>query len=153
MRKTKRKKDNQTNMTNTQATETDKAATVAAQRAQGTPEKVSSKKGATQKKGAPKGQRVAKGKAKAAVRKEAKAKKAGKPGKEAATPRPASKGAKVLELISRTKGATLGELMKATDWQAHSIRGFISGALGKKLGLTVEFAKREDGERVYSLAK
>jgi len=41
--------------------------------------------------------------------------------------------------------------MKATDWQAHSVRGFISGALGKKMGLKVESAKREDGERVYTL--
>jgi hypothetical protein len=43
--------------------------------------------------------------------------------------------------------------MKATDWQAHSVRGFISGTLGKKMGLKVESTKREDGERVYSLAK
>ena len=43
--------------------------------------------------------------------------------------------------------------MKATDWQAHSIRGFISGTLGKKMGLKTESTKREDGERVYSLAK
>jgi len=42
--------------------------------------------------------------------------------------------------------------MKATDWQAHSVRGFISGALGKKMGLKVESAKREDSERVYSIA-
>jgi len=42
--------------------------------------------------------------------------------------------------------------VKATNWQAHSVRGFISGALGKKMGLTVESAKREDGERVYSIA-
>jgi hypothetical protein len=115
------------------------------------PEKVSQKTAAGQKKSVPKGQ--AKGKAKAAVPKEAKARKAAKPAKEATTPRPASKGAKVLELISRAKGATLAELMQVTGWQAHSIRGFISGALGKKMGLTVESAKREDGERVYSLPK
>jgi Protein of unknown function (DUF3489) len=41
--------------------------------------------------------------------------------------------------------------MKATGWQAHSVRGFISGALGKKMGLTVDSARREDGERVYTL--
>jgi len=46
---------------------------------------------------------------------------------------------------------TLAEIMKATGWQAHSVRGFISGALGKKMGLTVESTKREDGERVYTL--
>ena len=41
--------------------------------------------------------------------------------------------------------------MKATGWQAHSVRGFISGALGKKMGLKVDSVRREDGERVYTL--
>jgi len=41
--------------------------------------------------------------------------------------------------------------MAATEWQAHSVRGFISGTLGKKMGLTVESAKSEKGERTYSL--
>ena len=39
--------------------------------------------------------------------------------------------------------------MDATEWQAHSVRGFISGSLGKKMGLTVESFKRTDGERAY----
>ena len=52
-------------------------------------------------------------------------------------------------MIGRAKGATLAEIMKATDWQAHST-GF-SGALGKKMGLTVGSVRREDGERVYTL--
>ena len=51
----------------------------------------------------------------------------------------------------RKGGASLAEIMKATDWQPHSVRGFISGALGKKMGRTVESTKREDGERVYQL--
>ena len=41
--------------------------------------------------------------------------------------------------------------MKATGWQAHSVRGFLSGALGKKMGLTVTSTKAEDGERRYSV--
>ena len=41
--------------------------------------------------------------------------------------------------------------MKATGWQPHSVRGFISGAVGKKMGLTVESIKGEDGERNYSV--
>jgi hypothetical protein len=41
--------------------------------------------------------------------------------------------------------------MKATGWQAHSVRGFISAVLGKKMGLTVASTKAPDGERRYSL--
>jgi hypothetical protein len=41
--------------------------------------------------------------------------------------------------------------MKATSWQRHSIRGFLSGTVGKKMGLTVESKKAEDGERRYSV--
>jgi hypothetical protein len=41
--------------------------------------------------------------------------------------------------------------MKATGWQPHSVRGFISGTVGKKMGLTVVSVKGEDGERNYSI--
>ena len=67
--------------------------------------------------------------------------------------RPGSKTAKVLELVKRSGGATLKHLMKATGWQAHSVRGFVSGTLGKKMGLKIESRKTNDGERVYRLAK
>jgi hypothetical protein len=67
------------------------------------------------------------------------------------TPHTDSKKAKVLDLLRRTNGATLKEIMAATDWQAHSVRGFISGNLTKKMGLAVASAKREDGERAYQL--
>jgi hypothetical protein len=43
--------------------------------------------------------------------------------------------------------------MKATGWQAHSVRGFMSGTLGKKKGTPVESSKRTDGERSYRLPK
>jgi hypothetical protein len=46
-----------------------------------------------------------------------------------------------------------GEIAKATGWQNHSIRGFISGTLGKKMGLTVEASKNDAGERTYRLVK
>jgi hypothetical protein len=141
-------------MSTAETATTEHAAAVAAQGAHVAPEKAPSKKGITQKKGAPKGPRAAK-KAQTAAPKEARPKKAPKADrtKEAGTLRPESKGAKVLELISRAKGASLAELMKATGWQAHSVRGFISGTLGTKMGLKVASAKREDGERVYSTAK
>ena len=141
-------------MKNVEATE---AAAVAEQGAHVAPEKASSKKDASQKKGAPKGQKTAKGgKAKAAApKKEAKAtKKAAKPAaaKKASAPRAESKGAKILEMIGRAKGATLAEIMKATDWQAHSVRGFISIA-AKKNRIKIESAKNEAGDRVYRMAK
>jgi hypothetical protein len=75
------------------------------------------------------------------------------PGAKNAPPaRPGSKTAKIIELLKRPDGVTLKELMKATGWQAHSIRGFLSGILGKKMGTPVESSKRADGERAYRLA-
>ena len=91
----------------------------------------------------------------AAPKKEAKAgKKAAKPApaKEASTPRAESKGAKILALIGRPKGASLAEIQKATDWQAHSVRGFLSTA-AKKHGLKIESTKTEAGDRVYQVKK
>ena len=84
------------------------------------------------------------------------AKKAPKGGKkdEVAKPQAArdgSKTAKILELLKRPGGVTAKELMKATGWLPHSVRGFLSGTLGKKMGLTVTSAKTEDGERAYSV--
>ena len=46
-------------------------------------------------------------------------------------------------------GATLAEIAKATDWQNHSIRGFLSAQVTKKMKLKVESTKSEDGERTY----
>jgi len=144
-------------MKNAEATATDTAATVAEQGAYGAPEKARSKKGASRKTGAPKGQHAAKrDKTKPAAKKKAKAAKKGvKPTctKKASTPRAESKGAKILALIRRPKGATLAELAKLTGWQDHSIRGFLSGTVGGKMGLTVESVKRAEGERVYSIRK
>ena len=71
--------------------------------------------------------------------------------KEPAGPRQGSKTEQILTLLTRKDGATLAEIMKATDWQAHSVRGFISGTLGKKMGLTVASEKGGDGERRYSI--
>jgi hypothetical protein len=64
-------------------------------------------------------------------------------------PRAGSKTARIIALLKRPGGATTKELMKATGWQPHSVRGFLSGAVGKKMGLTVTSNKVEDGERRY----
>jgi hypothetical protein len=139
-------------MKNAEATTTTEAAAVAEQGAHVAPEKVASKKAATQKKSAPKGQKTAKGaKPKVAPKKAAKAAKSART-KQAIAPRAESKGAKILELIGRPKGATRGEIMKATGWQAHSVRGFLSTA-GKKHGLKIESTKNEAGERTYKIVK
>ena len=112
-----------------------------------TPAKAKSTKKATRaKKGAdsaPQAPAVAPKKAKAGKRATA--------GEKPAQARQGSKTAQILELLKRPGGATLKGIMAVTGWQAHSVRGFISGTLGKKLGLAVESVKGEDGERTYSL--
>jgi hypothetical protein len=47
----------------------------------------------------------------------------------------------------------LAEIMAATDWQAHSVRGFISGNITKKMGMAVESTKSKDGDRTYRITK
>ncbi len=65
--------------------------------------------------------------------------------------REGSKTETILGLLKRPGGVTLKELMKATSWQAHSVRGFLSAAIGKKMGLTVASTKAENGDRTYSV--
>jgi hypothetical protein len=65
--------------------------------------------------------------------------------------REGSKTAIVLDLLKRAGGVTSKELMAATGWQSHSVRGFLSGTVGKKMGLKVVSAKGENGERSYSI--
>jgi len=61
------------------------------------------------------------------------------------------KGGTILELLRRKEGATLSDLTKATGWQPHSVRGFLSAQVGKKLGLKLESTMVEDGPRVYRI--
>jgi predicted ArsR family transcriptional regulator len=76
--------------------------------------------------------------------------KAAKPAPKRAA-RTGTKGAQVTDLLKRPKGVTIEELAKATGWQAHSVRGFLSGNLKKKQGLTVTSEKVEGRGRVYRL--
>lgn len=62
-----------------------------------------------------------------------------------------SKRAKVVELLSRPNGTTVAAIMKATGWQQHSVHGFLSGVVRKKLGLALE-SDKTDGQRVYRIA-
>ena len=64
--------------------------------------------------------------------------------------RAATKADQILALLRQPSGATLQSITKATGWQAHSVRGFISGHLVKKTGLLVKSFRR-DGDRVYAI--
>ena len=66
-------------------------------------------------------------------------------------PRVGTKQAMLISLLQRPEGVTMDEIVAATGWLAHSARGAMSGALGKKLGLTVTSAKVEGRGRVYKL--
>jgi Protein of unknown function (DUF3489) len=63
-----------------------------------------------------------------------------------------NKKAEVIALMKRVKGATLTEIMEATSWQAHTVRGFVS-ILGGKGGEKIESSKNAAGERSYRIAK
>jgi hypothetical protein len=67
-------------------------------------------------------------------------------------PREGTKQAQLIEMLRRADGADLDEIAEATGWQKHTIRGAISGALKKKLGLAVTSTKDGQGRRVYRLA-
>jgi hypothetical protein len=65
--------------------------------------------------------------------------------------REGSKKAGVLALMCRKQGATAAEIMRLMGWQAHTVRGFISGTVTKKLGFTVESTRAEGKERTYRI--
>jgi hypothetical protein len=72
--------------------------------------------------------------------------------KKPATARHGGKTAKILDLLKRPGGVTLKELMKTTGWQAHSVRGFLSGT-AKRMRIPVESSLSADNERVYRTSK
>ena len=74
-----------------------------------------------------------------------------KPEPEAPTPRAGTKQAQLIAMLQRPEGATMDEITAALSWQAHTARGAMSGALGKKLGLVVTSTKEENRGRVYRI--
>mgnify|MGYP001596977806 CR=1 FL=1 len=74
-----------------------------------------------------------------------------RPGSKAAA-RKGTKLALLADLLSRKDGATIADAVKATGWQAHSVRGAISGTLKKRLGLAVASETIEGRGRVYRIA-
>lgn len=66
-------------------------------------------------------------------------------------PRQHTKHMKLIEMLRRPDGATVAQIAKALNWQHHTVRGAMSGALKKKLGLTITSEKPEGGDRVYRI--
>jgi hypothetical protein len=66
--------------------------------------------------------------------------------------RAGTKLATVIDCLRQPGGATIDQIMQLTHWQAHTVRGAISGMIKKKLGLAVESQKGGDGQRTYRLA-
>jgi hypothetical protein len=64
--------------------------------------------------------------------------------------RPKTKTERMLALLDRPEGVSLQTLMKTTQWQAHSVRGFLSAQVTKRMGLKVNSFRRE-GQRVYAI--
>lgn len=66
-------------------------------------------------------------------------------------PHPESKRNLIMSMLRRKQGASLAEMQTASGWQAHSLRGFMSGTVKKLLGLKLQLIKPKDGERRYSI--
>lgn len=80
-------------------------------------------------------------------------KKASRRANETSADRGGSKAATILELLKRPGGTTLDALMKVTGCQGHSVRGFLSGTVRKKMGLSLASNKSEGKDRVYSITQ
>ena len=77
--------------------------------------------------------------------------KSGKAEQKVRATRADSKQAMLIEMLRRREGASIEEIVKAFDWQAHTVRGAIAGALKKKLGLDVTSDKVDGRGRVYRI--
>ena len=72
---------------------------------------------------------------------------------EPARRRSGTKQQTMIDMLSRPEGATIEEIAAATQWMGHTVRGAMSGALKKKLGLTITSEKVEARGRVYKIAR
>ena len=72
------------------------------------------------------------------------------PSSSKTTTRPATKHARIIAMLRAPAGATVAALMTATDWQQHSVRGFLAGVVRKKLGLNL-VSEQNDKGRVYRI--
>ena len=63
-----------------------------------------------------------------------------------------SKQAQVIAMLKRPEGATIAQIMEATQWQAHTVRGTFAGAFKKKLGLVITSSKAAHAERIYKIS-
>ena len=68
------------------------------------------------------------------------------------SPRPGSKLATVVELLQNEAGATIAEMMAATSWQQHTVRGALAGSITKRFGRTISSEKIDGRGRVYRIA-
>ena len=66
-------------------------------------------------------------------------------------PREGTKQATMIAMLQRKNGATIAEIVEATGWQQHTVRGALAGALKKKLGLTIVSEKVDGRGRVYRI--
>ena len=71
--------------------------------------------------------------------------------KKDAKPKSETKLSKVVDLMKRPSGATMQELIDATEWQKHTVRATISATISKKMGLTVEATTGDDKTRTYKI--
>jgi hypothetical protein len=62
-----------------------------------------------------------------------------------------TKQERMLTLLSRPEGASIAEMMQATDWQQHSVRGFLAGTVKRKLGFSLTSSKSAGGARCYRI--
>jgi hypothetical protein len=65
--------------------------------------------------------------------------------------REGTKQALVIEMLRRPEGASIAEIVEATQWASHTTRGFMAGALKKKLGMAIESTKDDERGRIYRL--